>query len=300
MYYPILRGKQNELLALRELAKENIINNFIPIIEPVKKNLSALIKAIEELNKKGIEPIVIINPDKGDYKTDRQILTESIKNKSGVLSFLPCVIYQDSRSHTIISKLTRFSIISDGVSDELVKHSHIAEKTMVRPDVSPSILSKMRNVVLYDDFFQSQIKNADYPLESKFTGLHTYYTNSPNVLGFGDYTITGANFSEKGGPAYVVAIHVSYIDNTRYQEKYIRHYLSFNDKTPEKSPDKFKHALACLIDDLDNKRYTFINTNALADFISLNKRQHFPGLGQVKKISIKHHIETFNHYLNYK
>ena len=68
MYYPILRGKQNELLALRELVEANVLGNYTPIIEPVKNNFFFLIKAIEELNKKGIEPVVIVNPDKGDFK----------------------------------------------------------------------------------------------------------------------------------------------------------------------------------------------------------------------------------------
>lgn len=37
MYYPYLRGKQFELLALREFANESANNrNIVPIIEPVK------------------------------------------------------------------------------------------------------------------------------------------------------------------------------------------------------------------------------------------------------------------------
>lgn len=40
MYYPILRGKLNELLALRELAQLKL-KNFTPVIEPVKKDIKA-------------------------------------------------------------------------------------------------------------------------------------------------------------------------------------------------------------------------------------------------------------------
>jgi hypothetical protein len=35
MYYPILRGKLNELLAIRELSELGL-KNFTPVIEPVK------------------------------------------------------------------------------------------------------------------------------------------------------------------------------------------------------------------------------------------------------------------------
>jgi hypothetical protein len=38
MYYPILRGKLNELLAIRELSELGL-KNFTPVIEPVKNSL---------------------------------------------------------------------------------------------------------------------------------------------------------------------------------------------------------------------------------------------------------------------
>ncbi|MEN2360706.1 sce7725 family protein [Levilactobacillus brevis] len=39
MYFPFLRGKQNELLALRELLDQGKLSEkIVPIIEPVKKS----------------------------------------------------------------------------------------------------------------------------------------------------------------------------------------------------------------------------------------------------------------------
>ena len=61
MYYPILRGKLNELLALRELAQLEL-QKFIPVIEPVKNDIKALVKTIQTLNSNAIEPYIIINP----------------------------------------------------------------------------------------------------------------------------------------------------------------------------------------------------------------------------------------------
>ena len=44
MYFPYLRGRQYELLALRELVKNNLLGeHIIPIIEPVKLS-STLVK----------------------------------------------------------------------------------------------------------------------------------------------------------------------------------------------------------------------------------------------------------------
>lgn len=47
MYFPFLRGRQFELIALRELLENDLLgNNIIPIIEPVKLS-SSLLKTVE-------------------------------------------------------------------------------------------------------------------------------------------------------------------------------------------------------------------------------------------------------------
>ena len=39
MYFPYLRGRQYELLALKELAQKELISNLIiPVVEPIKNN----------------------------------------------------------------------------------------------------------------------------------------------------------------------------------------------------------------------------------------------------------------------
>jgi hypothetical protein len=45
MYYPFIRGKQFELVMLREMAPKVAEWNFVPIIEPVKGNFPALKRA---------------------------------------------------------------------------------------------------------------------------------------------------------------------------------------------------------------------------------------------------------------
>jgi len=70
MYHPYLRGKQYELMLLRENAKLMKDASMVPIIEPVKKNLTALNKAICELKKENVSFILIINPDYGDFENN--------------------------------------------------------------------------------------------------------------------------------------------------------------------------------------------------------------------------------------
>lgn len=53
MYFPYLRGRQFELIALRDLVDKGVLSDkIIPIIEPVKLS-STLIKTIESYGKKG-------------------------------------------------------------------------------------------------------------------------------------------------------------------------------------------------------------------------------------------------------
>lgn len=302
MYYPILRGKLNELLALRQLAILELPKYFCPVIEPVREDLSGLKKTIIELNDNNIEPIVIINPLKGDFKGQFINITDSLNHNSD-LKYLPCFILHD-RIESLpaeISSLSRYALfVTRGVDNQVIADSEKAELTFINHDISPNIIKKIKNVVLCGDFFKRQSKNADYPEESSFSSLHTYY-DELGAVGFSDYTITGEEFSESGGPAYVVTIHLSYIDSGRFEEMFIRHYSSYADGTPAQPGAKFLDALKKLVIDISSEKNPFVKTNALQEFLTLNNPpSHFPGLGQVKKISIKHHIETLVDYLNNK
>lgn len=70
MYHPYFRGKQNELIAVREMAATISAANFIPIIEPVKEQLSGLKKTLQALSDVNASVIVIVNPQYGDHRDD--------------------------------------------------------------------------------------------------------------------------------------------------------------------------------------------------------------------------------------
>ena len=76
MYYPYLRGRQNELLGLQELLESGRLkNSIIPVVEPVRFNTTFLntIKKFAEQER----PIILIkNPKVGKYDIE---YTESRK-----------------------------------------------------------------------------------------------------------------------------------------------------------------------------------------------------------------------------
>ncbi|WP_420854214.1 sce7725 family protein [Sodalis ligni] len=61
--------------------------------------------------------------------------------------------------------------------------------------------------------------------------MHSNFYIRPNVIGFSDYTIVGSDYSEAGGPAYVVTIHLSYIED-EYKQLLIRHFSSEESNSP--------------------------------------------------------------------
>ncbi|MEO0688286.1 MAG: sce7725 family protein, partial [Cyanobacteria bacterium J06649_11] len=108
----------------------------------------------------------------------------------------------------------------------------------------------------------------------------------------------GDEYSESGGPAYTVAIHITFIDDDKDDAMFIHHFKSNRQDTPKDPAGKFGEALGKLIDELDNTNGKILETTtAMIEFRDLHQRGHFPGLGYVKKLSMKHHLEALGNYL---
>lgn len=299
MYFPYLRGKQFELIAVRELSELISPTIFRPIIEPVRLNLSPLIRTIKHLNEKGIEPLVVINPSVGDFKMEQWKLIQGLENEE--LRYLPCIVVRGGNVHEAQDNIRllngRFALqITGGIDHQAIEVARDSEITIVDSDLPPAAIARLDEVVLFGDFFKKQKRNADYSKESSFSHLHTSFSNNSKAIGFSDYTIIGSDYSEAGGPAYVVTIHLSYINDEMFGEMFVRHYSSTDDGTPTDPAGKFAEALSKLVFDADHE-HIFYNSSALTEFKTLHDRGHFPGLGQVKKLSMKHHIETVCNFL---
>ena len=114
--------------------------------------------------------------------------------------------------------------------------------------------------------------------------------------GYGDFLTVGDNYSEGGGPAYAVAIHMTFIDPDQDDAMFIYHFKSDTNDVPTDPAGKFGEALNKLILELNYGDSHLMETSAVHEFRELHVRGHFPGLGYVKKLSIKHHLETLATY----
>ncbi|SHF94663.1 sce7725 family protein [Vibrio gazogenes] len=301
MYYPVLRGKQFELICLRELSPIIKCDLWCPIIEPVRQKLQGLTKTIEYLNQNQITPIVITNPSLGDFDGNLHSIEEKLLEINTELQFKPCFSTKNRSSNelkefTESHQNTEFAIfIEDGVNKNSI---HLIEKAslVISKKYQRGAFRNLSNVVIVEDNFPVVKNNSSYPDKSYFSDRHTDYKEGTNVVGYGDYTITGSDYLESGGPAYVVAIHLSYIDPDEYHSMFIKHFKSYDDNSPTRPGEKFGDALQKLIQFCDAHPMLVQETLGLKGFRELKTRDHFPGLGQAKKLSIQHHIHTLCMY----
>src|SRR5580704_4559947 len=81
MYHPYFRGKQFDLLTVREMAPLLSEAKFCPIIEPVRDVLGGLNKALNAVVAADGRAIMIVNPHHGDLSGAGEPLSDMLKEK---------------------------------------------------------------------------------------------------------------------------------------------------------------------------------------------------------------------------
>lgn len=311
MYYPYFRGKQFELLAVREAAELLAKANFTPIIEPVKETLNGLERALKAICDAEGSAVVIINPDYGDHAEDgadisnllnkgflnSQNITAGILLKARMTAEDAMTHYKQHEDHGRVfvhAGFTEAKALAESLGDALHQTQHVfVEKQCGK--LYWRHFKGAKRILLRDGF--ERRRNADHPEYERFSDLHVTY-DEEGMNGFGDFLIVGDDYSEGGGPAYAVAIHLTYIDPGQDDVMYIYHFKSTTNNTPTDPAGKFGQALDKLIKKLDAGNSMIFEGEAIKEFRSLHAKQHFPGLGSVKKLSMKHHIETLADFLS--
>jgi len=309
MYYPYFRGKQNELIVIRENAELIEQAGFVPIIEPVKESLSGLKRALDAVNTVSGHAVLIVNPHHGDHTGDSEeiellfsnelnehqniavgiILTDKITVKT-VISI--CDKHTAKTITLIHAGFTEAKALVDGLGAAVKNMRHVFLEEHCGKLYRKHFKNEQR--ILLRDGFKKRT-NRDHPPMESFSDLHATF-GEEGMDGFGDFLIVGNEFSESGGPAYAVAIHLTFIDSEKDDEMYIYHFKSIRQDTPTDPAGKFAEALDKLVEEVSRPNTHILRTNAVSEFLDLHKRKHFPGLGYVKKLSMQHHIETLARY----
>lgn len=319
MYFPYLRGRQNELLCLRELLDLNkLSNNIIPVIEPVRCN-STFFTTITKFIEANRKIIVIQNPKVGNFKKDYQEMKKKIEEET-----------DDNKKKKLQESLEKYK--------EVLKDSHVISAYLCNDTIVRKCLEGTKNVKdivlinLGSDTYEFYEENGN-KLEAKYTFIpkdedfkdevvgkvvvledsyikakrNVDYIESPDELfsrnhlvyrkrgytGFSDYSIVGKAYEESGFAPLAVAIHILYFG--KKDELRVHHFVSESNENITDPARKFAEAMQNLIQwdrfDIIPKTYGLQN---LIDYYTNGK---FPGLGVIKKCSIMHHLEIIAKYL---
>jgi hypothetical protein len=317
MYFPFLRGKQFELIALREIAGIISGSDMIsPIIEPVKKKNSTYIKTLDVLIQNNINFTVIINPSVGDKIGDVDYVCSNLLPPLSYENFQIGIIV---KSQTKLNKLSEkleelglsnrpivliLSAILDESLDSLISfiESHSVSYILTSPQISTrrKILRELRkvnnNLIFLSDAFTKQLRNKDYTRDTDefFSDEHLYY-HEDGFKGYSDFLTIGKDYSDAGFSPYAVAIHLTYFNNE--EEFRVSHFVSDSNEDISDVAGKFGEALEKLIPFVQEKE---IQTKACNEFQNLYDNGKYPGLGTIKKLSILNHLELVYNYFSKK
>jgi hypothetical protein len=292
MYYPFLRARQFELIALRELVIEEATQGFIiPIIEPVKETHNNLSLAHKVFLEKGQTAYLIVNPTIGELAGDGNFYLEYLNGLEGEI-FLPGFHYKNNADfiNQSISKfgLTNCMIIcQNDISSEdmdfqqLVKLAAITSINVNDPNRNRSLhrllKSLNKNYIRLDDLFEKQVRNSDYLgiEEHRFSEEHLYFEEE-EFKGFSDYTVLPSEYTDGGSTPRAVVIHLTYLNGAK--QIWIRHFTSETNDSIANVQGKFAEAAAKAVNFC---RQSGLNNSAIAELESYFDNEHYPGLGTV-------------------
>jgi len=308
MYYPFLRARQFELIALRELAKEDAIQGvIIPILEPVKETNNNLALAHNVLQDQNQDAFLIVNPSIGELAGDTTFYLNYMEELENI-KFLPAFHYNNN-SDFINLCINNFDlnncmiICQNNVNSDdedfrsLVTRSEVTTITVNDPNRNRSLHRFIKNLhktyIRLDDLFEKKDRNSDFLgiLEHKFSEEHIYF-NEDGFDGFSDYTVLPSEYIDGGRNPMAVVIHLSYLKNEN--QIWIRHFTSETNDSTSNVQGKFAEAAQKAVEFC---RQSGLNNSAISELISYYDDEHYPGLGTVKKISVKNHLLVVSQFL---
>lgn len=318
MYLPYLRGRQNELLCLRELVDNNLLSSHIvPIIEPVRYS-STLFSTIKKFIAANKDIIIIRNPSVGNYDSDIAGMNDKInsqesetKKKQMQKEFEenqkllndPHVINGYLCNKIVVKKCLNKTIPVENIAliNTDLSNLDFYEENGDLSNAKYTVIPKdedfhdvvQDNVIVLEDSFKKAKRNQDYldRVDEMFSKTHITYSKH-GYKGFSDYSIVGEAYDESGFAPVAVAIHVLYFDEKKYLR--VHHFVSDTNSRKYDTPGKFGEAMKNLI---EWERFDSIpRTRGLTRLLECYNKGKFPGLGLSKKYCIMHHLELIGKY----
>lgn len=318
MYHCYLRGKQNELLAIRESMFKIVSANMTVIVEPVRTNFKPLLECVKYVEKNDANFVLIINPCvsngelTGNQAAMNNLMQELLEIQADIT--LGLIIDQTSTIDLLKDSFSTypnnpFVLIHFGESS-LVQHAlrnlpteQITKNIFISGQVSSNYINQFGSTpkVLLTDCFKKQSKNANYKHNKNEVFFDLSVTDQwckqNNFSGFGDFSIIGNHYSDSGSTPRTVAIHLTYDKNNNDNTViYIYHFLSNERNDKEELQTLIEEAFNNIAAFSQKKPEIKIWSTACQDILKKIENNDKTNLGYLKKISIKHHFDLM-HYL---
>ena len=308
MYYPLLRARQFELITIRELVAENAIQDVVtPIFEPVKETHNNLDIAFDIFQQGTQSAYLILNPGYGEMAGDGTHYLDYLLTKQQG-TYLPAFRYRSNGNYIRLAiqnyNLTGCLIIcQNDINPNNTDFSELAELKEVvafniedpgrNRSLSRYVRELNKSFIRLDDPFEKQLRNSDFLsiAEHQFSEEHLYFQDE-GYTGFSDYTVMPSEFIEGGSTPRAVVIHLTSLN--KQGQIWIRHFTSDTNDSIANVQGKFAEAAAKAV---NYCRANGLSNSALEELFDHFDEQHYPGLGTVKKISMKNHILIVAGYL---
>jgi len=295
IYYPYLRGRMYDLMALKELVEnQQLSEKIIPIIEPVRDS-KELQRTVDTFIKYQQPFSVVANPQVSVYGLNDTKLYP-LPNLSKLDFFHPSAILAADFSSDFVKTVDNqqsFLIAKDYPLLKAYQDSEVlqaVDKVLI-PDVARMHeLIKDRAVSLTDPLtFVRHVE--DYSeLEDEYFEPANWYRQVDGYQGFGDYSMVGHVYFDKGMPSRAIALHLIYV--TADGTLRIHHFVSDSNEHMSGQKEKFFETLHKMVVWCDENMHGINVTSALQEFLTYAQQEKFPGLGTVKKLSLEHHFHS--------
>ena len=314
MYLPFLRGKLYELKAIKEFIEEGYGRengcHIMPIIEPVKKDLRPLLSCVEAMGQAKMPFAIVLNSRMGDFQRavfDIPLFLDDEKMRN--VQWSPAFEVNSNANVDDIESaigvlglkdvmLVFFTIVE--LEDDRIKRlvANDAVKYIVALNLTQRIsviedLSELgKELISIEDCFPEKTPNNAYRenIDEAFSDTFSYYKSRLGLFGFSDFTALARNFREGGVLPQVVAIHMTYQKSARVI--YVHHFLSDSRNGSINIREEFREA--------NEKIPRFYEDKPKTLAVEQISSSSYPGLGAIKKYSIKNHFELMNRILHEK
>ncbi len=271
-YYPLIRGRQYDLLALQASLPE-LSPHILPIIEPVK-DIAALPRTVNAFAKANHPLYLIANPQVGQYgllAAPKHALPSPLPEPVATARYFDpypaALTIAQTKTQVQLLSPAQLALVSNTARVRAVQHTQ---------------------AVYLEDHYPTRERTEDYyHIQDE---LYQYPLATLPGIGFADYPLSTRHYSETGYPQRAIALHLLY---ARDKMLWVHHFVSVNNQDFRDPATKFFEALSPVTAWL--KTQPQAATPALTKLLALD---HFPGLGTVRKLQLMHWLTIVGRWLD--